>query len=195
MAPSDSIQISALLLAGGQGSRLGGRDKGLMPWQGKPVAAGLAQVARQVADELLISCNRNQAGYREWADRLVGDAEPGYPGPLAGILAGLQACNGSHLLVLPCDMPQLDAELLRRLCDQALVRPDSPCLVRAGEQWQPLLAVVPRALRPDLETAWQQGQRSPLRWLLGQPHTILQLPADDTRLRNANTPQDWATEA
>lgn len=192
MAPSDTITFSALLLAGGQGSRLGGRDKGLMPWQGAPIAAHLAGLVRQLTSEVLISCNRNQAVYQQWADRLVEDADPDFPGPLAGILAGLRACSGTHLLVLPCDMPELNLELLTSLRNNAQIQPDKPCLVRADEQWHPLLAVIPRELLPALQRAWDQGQRSPLRWLLGQPHAVVQLPAGDPRLHNANTLADWA---
>ncbi|MEH6490986.1 molybdenum cofactor guanylyltransferase MobA [Halopseudomonas sp.] len=184
---------TSLLLAGGQGSRLGGRDKGLMPYAGKPVAAHLSHLLRNLGGELLISCNRNQATYEPWADRLVSDVAPDFPGPLAGIMAGLQACRSSHLLVLPCDMPRVDLALLQGLLAQAEAAPERPCMVRAGERWQPLLCVIPRALLPQLEAAWQQGQRSPLRWLLAQQARVLDLSADDPRLHNGNSPQDWET--
>lgn len=186
-----SLVPSSLLLAGGQGSRLGGRDKGLMSYAGEPVAAHLGRLLRQVSAELLISCNRNQAVYAPLADRLVSDAEPDFPGPLAGILAGLQTCNSAHLLVLPCDMPKVDLPLLQALLACAAQVPERPCMARAGERWQPLLCVIPQALLPQLEAAWQQGQRSPLRWLLAQQATVLDLPADDRRLHNGNSPEDW----
>lgn len=189
------FRLSALLLAGGQGSRLGGRDKGLMPWRGEPIAARLTALITGVASEVLISCNRNQDIYQQWADQVILDDEPDFPGPLAGILAGLRACNGTHLLVVPCDMPQVDAELLLLLVDQARSLPAKVCLVRAGEQWQPLLTVIPSALLPDLQLAWSLGQRSPLRWLLNQPHAIVQLDLDDPRLCNANTPAQWLMES
>ncbi len=194
MAP-DNIDISGLLLAGGQGSRLGGRDKGLMFWQGKPVAGHLAALLKEWTREVLISCNRNQDVYQQWADRLVGDDAPGYPGPLAGILAGLRECQGTHLLVLPCDMPHIDDTLLKYLLVRARNQPHIPCLVRAGEQWHPLVCVIPRALLPELQSAWEAGQRSPLRWLAGQLHTVLQLTPEDPRLHNANTLADWSVRS
>jgi molybdenum cofactor guanylyltransferase len=184
--------ITALILAGGQGSRLGGRDKGLMPWQGKPVAARLAELLRPFCDELLISCNRNQSEYGRWADRLVGDAVPDYPGPLAGILAGLRHCRGTHLLVVPCDLPRLESSVLEELLRKALATPQRPCLTRTGGDWQPLVSVLPGSALPELEAFWEQGGRAPLRWLLTQPHSILQLPAKDQRLANANHMADWA---
>lgn len=195
MGSADTIRLSALLLAGGQGSRLGGRDKGLMPWRGRPIAALLTAHLRALASEVLISCNRNQSVYRQWADQVICDDDPGFPGPLAGILAGLRECRGTHLLVLPCDMPQVDSELLGQLIDCARNQPDRPCTVRAGEQWQPLLAVIPCRLLPALQVEWEAGQRSPLRWMLGQPHAALQLAASDPRLDNANTLADWIPDS
>ncbi len=186
-----SLVPTSLLLAGGQGSRLGGRDKGLMGYAGEPVAAHLSRLLRQLGGELLISCNRNQAVYAPLADRLVSDVEPGFPGPLAGILAGLHACRSSHLVVLPCDMPKVDLVLLQALLARAAEAPQLPCMVRAGERWQPLLCVIPRVLLPQLEAAWQQGQRSPLRWLLAQGARVLDLSADDPRLHNGNSSNDW----
>lgn len=195
MATANTIRFSALLLAGGQGSRLAGKDKGLMPWRGQPVAAGLSATLGQLTDDVMISCNRNEAIYRQWSDRLVADDAPDYPGPLAGMLAGLRACRGTHLLTVPCDMPLVDTDLLKRLLIQAQEQPDIPCLVRAGEQWHPLLTVIPRTLLPALQSAWEEGQRSPLRWLLRQPHAVLQLPAEEPRLHNANTLADWSAHS
>ncbi|MFN3580042.1 MAG: molybdenum cofactor guanylyltransferase MobA [Pseudomonas sp.] len=183
--------LGALLLAGGEGRRLGGRDKGLMPWNGRPIAVHLIEMLEGLVNEVIISCNRNHEQYAQWADRLVSDPQGDFPGPLAGILEGLRGCTGSHLLVLPCDLPGLDRELLTQLLAQAAQTPEQPCLVRAGEQWQPLLAVIPRALLANLQQAWDQGQRSPRRWLLNQAHSVLQLPAEDPRLHNANCPEDW----
>ncbi|WP_339847566.1 molybdenum cofactor guanylyltransferase MobA [uncultured Halopseudomonas sp.] len=193
MASANSFRLSALLLAGGQGRRLGGQDKGLMPWRGKPVAAHLTGILKPLADQVLISCNRNHAVYQQWADQVILDDEPDFPGPLAGILAGLRVCSGTHLLVIPCDMPQVDSNLLEMLIDQASHGPGEVCLLRSGEQWQPLITVIPKVLLPALQTAWNEGQRSPLRWLLGQSHSTLEMPADDARFSNANLPADWTT--
>lgn len=191
MTVAAKIQPSLLLLAGGQGSRVGGRDKGLMVWQGQPIAAHLVALTRPLVGEVIISCNRNHDQYQRWADQLVSDRPGEYPGPLAGILSGLHACKTSHLLVVPCDLPQLDQMLLAQLLGQAASQPSIPWLVKAGDAWQPLVSVIPLRLLPELQQAWDQGQRSPLRWLLGQRHAVLTLPADDARLHNANRPEDW----
>lgn len=194
MTGVSDFTLSAVLLAGGQGSRLGGRDKGLMLWRGEPVAACMTRLLRCVAAPVMVSCNRNQTEYSRWAKLLVGDSEPGFPGPMAGILAALRACETTHLLVVPCDLPRLDEALIIELVAQSRHHPEALCLVRAGEQWQPLVCVIPRALTRSLEQAWSAGQRSPLRWMLGQPHQTLQVANDDLRLHNANHPEDWLIE-
>ena len=105
MTDSTFQSCSILLLAGGRGQRMGGQDKGLLEWRGRPLIAWLHDVARPLTDELLLSCNRNHARYASYADRLVSDDEDGFPGPLAGIRAGLAAASHRWLLLLPCDTP------------------------------------------------------------------------------------------
>ncbi|WP_243269106.1 NTP transferase domain-containing protein, partial [Pseudomonas aeruginosa] len=80
---------SILLLAGGRGQRMGGRDKGLIEWQDLPLIAHLHRLVRPLTDDLIVSCNRNQERYAAYADRLVSDDSRDFPGPLAGIRAGL----------------------------------------------------------------------------------------------------------
>lgn len=180
---------SILLLAGGQGQRMGGADKGLLPWHGQPLIAYLHALVRPLTDDLIISCNRNQSRYAAYADHLVSDSEAGFPGPLAGILAGLAQARHAQMLVLPCDAPNLDSALLASLLAAAQAAQQRPVMIRQGEQWQPLFCVLPRNLGPALQEAWDKGERSP-------KHALLQLGAlacdcapDDLRLSNLNTPQ------
>ena len=176
---------SILLLAGGRGQRMGGADKGLLDWRGKPLIAWLHELTRPLTDDLIISCNRNQSAYRAYADQLVSDAENDFPGPLAGIRAGLLQARHSHLLVLPCDAPLMDRVLLESLLDAACER---PVVLAQGEQWQPLFSLWPSTLLADLEAAWHAGQRSPLSFLRSMHALKLEVAADDPRLSNLNTP-------
>lgn len=180
---------SILLLAGGQGQRMGGRDKGLLHWQGRPLIETLHARVRPLTDDLIISCNRNQDRYARYADRLVEDAESGFPGPLAGILAALAVARHDYLLVLPCDVPMIDECLLTDLRRMAAQHPGRPVMVREGEHWQPLLCMIPTAHAPLMQAAWQHGERSPRRALSPLHPQALQCPSGDARLANLNTPQ------
>lgn len=113
--PEKLLTVSGLILAGGQGSRMGGRDKGLVSYRGKPLVDHvIGRIAPQV-DELLISANRNLEDYAQRGYRVIADTLPDFQGPLAGVLAGLQAASCEWVLVVPCDMPNLPANLAQRL--------------------------------------------------------------------------------
>lgn len=180
---------SVLLLAGGRGARLGGRDKGLVEWQGQPMIAWLHARVRGLTDDLIISCNRNHAQYAPWADRLVSDDSDDFPGPLAGIRAGLAAARHPVLLVLPCDAPCVDESLLQALRRRQTEYPAQCVMARRGEQWEPLFAVIPHTARQTLENAWQNGERSPRRVMADIGCQPLDLPAADPRLANLNDPE------
>ncbi|MDP2747224.1 molybdenum cofactor guanylyltransferase MobA [Pseudomonas sp.] len=184
-APTTLPRCSVLLLAGGRGQRMGGADKGLLDWQGRPLIAWLHELARPLTDDLLISCNRNAERYAPFADRLVSDDEADFQGPLAGIRAGLRAARQASVLILPCDAPQLDRPLLEALLNLAGER---AVVVRQGEFLEPLFSVIPRALHADLEQAWQAGERSPQRWLRSLNPLTVECTLGDPRLANFNTP-------
>lgn len=180
---------SVLLLAGGRGSRLGGRDKGLVEWQQRPLIAWLHDLVRPLTDDLIISCNRNHDAYAAYADRLVPDDDELFQGPLAGIRAGLTVMRHDWLLVLPCDAPLLDLALLQALRAGAAAAPDRPAVVRQGEQWEPLFCCLPKHLQTAVELAWQHGERSPRRLFLGLGAVPVSCEAGDARLANLNTPE------
>lgn len=153
--PLESLPLpcSILLLAGGRGQRMGGEDKGLLQWRGQPLIAHLQRLTRPLTDDLIISCNRNHDRYAPYADQLVSDDSPDFPGPLAGIRAGLAAARHPHLLVLPCDVPALDVQLLNALRDTGQRNPLWPVMVRHGEFWEPLICIIPTYLQAEIEQA------------------------------------------
>ncbi|SIQ09445.1 molybdenum cofactor guanylyltransferase MobA [Aquipseudomonas alcaligenes] len=180
---------SILLLAGGRGQRMGGQDKGLVAWRGQPLIAHLHGVVRPLTNDLIISCNRNAEHYAAYADRLVSDAESDFPGPLAGILAGLAAARHDWLLVLPCDAPLIDHALLQALREATDYDTARPVMVKQDEQWQPMLCLLPISALGRLQEEWQKGERSPLRALLRLDARPCCCAPDDPRLANLNTPQ------
>ncbi|MFG0540297.1 molybdenum cofactor guanylyltransferase MobA [Pseudomonas sp. YQ_5] len=179
---------SILILAGGRGQRMGGRDKGLVDWQGEPLIAHVHRVVRPLSDDLVISCNRNQAAYRPYADRLVGDAEADFPGPLAGVIAGLRVARHGWVVVLACDAPLVDRELIEGLLRLA-VTGNSAAMVRQGGFWQPMFSVLPKRVLPVLEQAWAAGERSLQKALLREAVQGLECAESDRRLSNFNSPE------
>lgn len=181
------LPASILILAGGRGQRMGGRDKGLVEWRGQPLVAQVQAAVRPLTDDLVISCNRNAPRYTQWADQLVADDQPDFPGPLAGILAGLAVARHDWVLLLPCDAPRIDAALALQLLAAAQASA-GPVMARQGGYWQPLFSALPRRLLPALRQAWTDGERSPRGALLPLGLTAVEFAEDDIRLANFNDP-------
>lgn len=185
-----AISYTALVLAGGQASRMGGVDKGLQMLNGQPLAAHvLASLAAQSQPpaRCLISANRHLDAYAALGWPVLADAEPDYPGPLAGIAAGLAALQDDWLLVAPCDAIRLPADLAARLLSAAAGR--DAASAADPEHWHPTLLALHRRVAPSL-SAWRQGGGRSIRgWLAGLDHQECQFAVPFT---NANTLDDLA---
>lgn len=123
------MQIGGIILAGGQGLRMGGADKALLPFRGAPlIAQVMARLSPQVA-ALAISANGDPSRFGFTGLQVLPDAVP--MGPLSGVLAGLDwaAAQGLTLLVTaPCDAPFLPCDLVPRLLLAAESAPGAPVL-------------------------------------------------------------------
>src|SRR5687767_9816016 len=109
------MTVTGVILAGGQGSRMGGIDKGLRDFRGRPlVGHAIERLAPQV-DELLINANRNPEAYARFGYPVIADEIPGFAGPLAGFERGLAHARGDLVVTAPCDSPFLPADLVERL--------------------------------------------------------------------------------
>src|SRR5690554_3861395 len=103
-------RIIGLLLAGGKGTRMGGQDKGMLPWQGQSMANWVYKALQSVTPQVLVSANRSLNNYEQLAPgHVLQDPENlQHQGPLAGLLTGLKAAaekGATGVLVCPCDTP------------------------------------------------------------------------------------------
>ena len=115
----EAITITAVILAGGRGARMGGIDKGLQTFNGVPLALHTLQRLRPQVGSIMLSANRNVAAYETFGAPVWPDATTlgDYAGPLAGFITGLEQCDTPYLLTVPCDTPLFPADLVRRLAD------------------------------------------------------------------------------
>jgi molybdopterin-guanine dinucleotide biosynthesis protein A len=192
--------VTGLVLAGGRGQRMGGADKGLQTLHGQPLAAHvLARLAPQVGT-LAISANRNRELYATlgapWQARVLADTLPDYPGPLAGLLAGLRAARTEWLLSAPCDSPWLPADLGTRLAEAALTRSVAIATATttdtAGEvSLHPVFALLHTSLADDLAAFLDAGERKVRAWYAR--HTAAEVNfADERAFYNVNSLQELA---
>jgi len=138
--PFSRLDISAAILAGGQGSRVGGQDKGLLPVAGKPLVAWVAERLREQVGTVFVCANRNADRYAQYG-RVVADAATGFHGPLAGIAAALAACTTRWLLTVPVDSPCPPQDLAACLHRAAATAGAAAAVARAQAQREPLFAI------------------------------------------------------
>ena len=164
------ITYTALILAGGQGTRMGGRDKGWVLWQGKPLIEHvLSRIQAQTLtpSEVLISANRSVPDYALTGAQVVRDERPGFAGPLAGVEAGLLHAKSAWVLVVPCDMPCVPLDLAQRLFNSALNcgQGQHPWMVAVDGQPQPLCLAIPKARLSSLQAYLDAGGSRVKAWL------------------------------
>ena len=187
--------ITGMVLAGGRGSRMSGADKGLVEWHGRPLALHALEQLRPQVGSLAINANRNLTTYRSWQVPVWPDADDRYPGPLAGLLAGLSHCTTEWLVTVPCDSPLFPADLVARLCVAAsdagasIAMAATRCL--EGMEPQPVFLLAHRSLREPLAQAVRQDERRVRRWAEGQG-CVMAVFADAAAFGNANTAEDLA---
>ncbi|MCG9546169.1 molybdenum cofactor guanylyltransferase MobA [Vibrio sp. Isolate33] len=150
-------QTSWVILAGGQASRMGGKDKGLVELNGSPLIQYVIDKLSQQDVSITINANRNLDSYQAFAP-VVSDSFPDYPGPLGGIHAGLKNASTDWVGFVPCDSPQISDDLVERFC--AAVKEDSDILVaHDGEYKQPVFTLFHKRVLPKLEAFLERGDR------------------------------------
>lgn len=182
--------ITGMILAGGEGRRMGGRDKGLEPFAGTPLVEHVSLRLRGHVAELLINANRNIDAYRPYADRVIEDAEGGFQGPLMGIYSGLREAKTPWLLIAPCDSPALPRDLVTRLV--AGVSHNDIGVAFDGERLHPVVALIRTELADDLHAALAAGERKIDRWYARHPWCRIDMSDAASAFANLNTNEEKA---
>jgi len=158
------MSISGVVLAGGLGRRMGGVDKGLIPFSGKPMIAHVLERLSPQVDEILINANREIGQYAAFGYPVIPDEIEGFAGPLAGLHRGMCAANHPFVLTVPCDSPFLPADLASRLL-QALQQADADLAVaKTGTQAHPVFCLCRTSLKNHLQDYLQSGGRKIDAW-------------------------------
>lgn len=184
----DSKDITAVILAGGQGTRLGGKDKGLIELNNKPLVELLVpRLQPQVAD-ILISANRNIPRYTEFGYPVLSDEVSDFAGPLAGILTALQQMSTKWLLTVPADSPFIPLNLASLLADD--IGESKVVMVHDGERLQPTFALLHHSLADSLQQFLASGERKTRQWMQQQPHKTADFSQQKQAFMNINTEED-----
>lgn len=177
--------ITGIILAGGEGRRMQGEDKGWIELQGIPLIERVLDRVKPQVSECIISANRNMERYRALGVPVVADAEV-YLGPLAGIAHALQHIATDYALVVPTDAPLVPTDLVKRLSKEL---PAPLIICHDGERLQPLFGLFHRSLAPSIFTFLASNQRQLTRWCMEQHPKIVTI-GDKFAFANLNTAEE-----
>lgn len=191
MMPHGGRDITGLILAGGRGARMGGADKGLADFRGRPLIDVVIERLAPQVDRILINANRNSDAYRACGCEVIADADPAsFSGPLAGLRAGLAACATPWLAAVPCDVPGFPRDLVARL-QAGLAGADAAYAVTDSGA-HPVFLLCRRELLDPLDAWLADGHRRMTAWLATVQARTVRFD-DEAAFTNLNTPQDWST--
>ncbi|MCK9514519.1 MAG: molybdenum cofactor guanylyltransferase [Ottowia sp.] len=180
-------RVCAGILAGGQGRRMGGADKGLVELAGRPMVLHVISALQAQAGSILISANRNLDRYGRLGYPVLPDRGPGFAGPLAGMAALMVASDAPWLLVVPCDSPFLPPDLGPRLWRAARASGADAAVVQVHGRLQPVFALLRGSLRQRLLADVAAGWRKAGAWLRAQDLVAVDFSDHAERFFNVNT--------
>lgn len=195
-------QVLAVLLAGGQSRRMGGGDKCLRPLAGRPLLDYVINVVAGQSAAMVLNANGDPGRFSAFALPVVPDVLPGFAGPLAGVLTGLDwaAANRPELTwvaTVPTDAPFLPANLVQAMLDGVESQGAEMATVASGGRRHPVVGLWPVRLRQALRDAVvEEGIRKVDVWTARYRLAVAEFPTDPVDpFFNANRPEDMEAAA
>lgn len=161
---SNNLPITGLILAGGQGRRMGGVDKGLQEFRGKRLVDHVYERLAPQVSGIIVNANQNYDAYRSFGVRVVSDAIGKYAGPLAGMHAGLSVSRRPYLVSVPCDTPFLPEDLVARLHAALEDAGAEVAVAKTGDQPHPVFCMARRGVLEHLTDFLKNGGRKVDAW-------------------------------
>lgn len=191
-----SIDITGIILSGGQAKRYGNQDKGLILFDDMPLIKRVVDRLLPQVSDILISANRNISAYCELGYEVLEDEMAGYAGPLAGLLTGMkhalhESTNGP-VAVVPCDAPLLPKDLVSRLIDATGDSMPFAVIPHDGVRLQPLFGLYSLEALPSLEEFLASGQRKVGIWAESLSPQVVDFSDQPDAFLNINSPEELA---
>jgi molybdenum cofactor guanylyltransferase len=198
---SGRLDVTGVILAGGQSRRMGGGDKGLLQLAGKPMLTHVIERLAPQVGRMVINANGDPARFAGFALPVAADTIAGFVGPLAGVLAGMRwsAANAPAarwIVTAAGDAPMLPADLVTRLTAAVANREGAIALAQSAGELHPVIGLWPVALAVDLEDQLGSGVRKVLDWTDRHGTVAVEFPmlgvggGEVDPFFNANTPQE-----
>ena len=187
--------ITAVILAGGRATRMGGQDKGLLRYLDKTFVEHIAGSLVSDVAEVVINANRNLDIYSGTGFQVISDALDDYQGPLAGMYSTLLEVDTDWIITAPCDGPFVARDYVSRMSDAVVQSSEKLAVASDGEWLQPVYALVHKDLCENLMDFLDGGERKIDRWYrqVGFSEVVFSEAEDRKMFTNVNTPEQLAS--
>jgi|TARA_B100000959_G_C14911911_1_gene595534 molybdopterin-guanine dinucleotide biosynthesis protein A len=183
-------EITGVILAGGKARRMGGADKGLVQFRGKPLIEHVIQAFEPQVGNLLINANRNHEIYKNYGFDIVSDESEDYCGPLAGILSALNKIDTPYLATAPCDTPFISRNIVEKLSLSILSEKTEISVAHNGDRLQPVFCVMKKDLITSINNYLRKGGRKIDQWFKQHSVTIVDLSNEIKCFENFNSKEE-----
>ncbi len=184
------MNVSAIILAGGQANRMGGAGKGLVPLQNKPLVQHVIERLTPQVDEVLVNANRELERYQAFELPILKDEHADFIGPLAGFLLGLKHSQHDYLLTVPCDSPLLPEDLVKRLMKGLSDKGADIAVAKSAGHTHPVFCLMKKTVLPSLLAYLDQGERKVSTWQKSLSYTEVEFNDCSEAFVNLNTFED-----
>jgi len=183
-------RVTGVILAGGQARRMGGIDKGLVEFRGRPMIEWVLDALGEQLDTVVINANRSHEAYARLGVPVIADERDGYQGPLSGMATAMANAGTEWILTVPCDSPFVPPDVVARLWSRA----NDVDIVTAhdGDRLQPVFSLIRVQLQPSLLSFLDAGERKIDRWFGTHRHATADFSDIPNTFINVNTPEELA---
>ena len=185
--------ITGVILAGGQGRRMGSVDKGLKLLRGKPMVQWVLERYTLQVDEVLINANQNLDTYAQFGYQVIPDEIGGFAGPLAGLHRGLSSAAHELIATVPCDSPFLPLDLIARLYAALNAKQADLAVARTGDQPHPVFCLCRKSVLPGLTAFLAAGGRKIDAWYAALKVAEVSFDDEVEAFSNINTVEELRT--
>lgn len=163
--PENSDDLNVVILAGGEGRRVGYQQKALLPYHAKPVIQYVIDCLEPQCRNIVINANAELPRYEQFSKPLFVDDYEGFLGPLAGMHAAWDWVTTDWVVFVPCDNPHLPEDLVKRMLQTVKSKTVGLAVVDDGERMQPLYLMMHRSMKEKLQAAIELRHLSVNRWV------------------------------
>ena len=182
--------VTAVILAGGKGRRMQGKDKGLVELADLPLIEHVITAIKPQVKIIIINANRNQQQYAHYGYQVISDTLDDYQGPLAGYFSAMKEATTSHIITLPCDGPLLAGDLVERLISASNAEDAEIAVAHDGERMQPVYSLIPVSLAASLGDYLDSGERKIDLWYKQHRLALADFSDCPETFRNVNTDKE-----